>query len=474
MSWLLRMALVVLASAGFVQDASASVTAEEPARADSLTLQEVLGATDATHPDLEAADTVVEKAAGKRLSARGAWDPNLQVRSRWSPVGYYDNGQVDVIVRQATPLWGIGLYGGYRVGLGTYPVYKGELQTLSGGEARAGIDVPLWKDGLIDGRRAEVRRTKILADAAECERNGARLAVGQKAARAYWDWVAAGQEARVQRDLLAVAEERAAALQEQARAGSIAGIVVVDNERLVLDRRAKLIAARREFQAATLELSLFVRNTAREPVRVAEDRVPRRIEDVRDVDILSEDAAVEAALNRRPEICRLRLERAAAEVAVKLARNQRAPAVNAQAFVARDFGAGPAELGPTEFGVGVVVEMPLALRQARGEYRAAKAEARGIDAQLRGLRDKISAEVRQARVDLDAAEQRIEVARAQIEAAETLADAERDKFKEGASDLVIVNLRELAAADAARLEIEALAAHQRARADYLTATGRGL
>ena len=42
----------------------------------------------------------------------------------------------------------------------------------------------------------------------------------------------------------------------------------------------------------------------------------------------------------------------------------------------------------------------------------------------------------------------------------------------GVSDLVIVNLREIQAADAANLEIDALADYQKARADFMVSTGR--
>ena len=77
-------------------------------------------------------------------------------------------------------------------------------------------------------------------------------------------------------------------------------------------------------------------------------------------------------------------------------------------------------------------------------------------------------------VALEAAKKQVDLARRQVEAARTLAQAERDKFDEGASDLVIVNLRELAAAEAQRLEVKAMAEYQKAVADYKTATGEGI
>ena len=165
-------------------------------------------------------------------------------------------------------------------------------------------------------------------------------------------------------------------------------------------------------------------------------------------------------------------ESEAAKVGTKLAGNQRAPKVNLRTFVAKDLGDGPAELRPVEWGAGVMLEMPLPLREARGGYRAAKAELAAVDASMRGLKDRVGAEVRSAVVALRAAEQSVTLAGQQVGAAYELADAERTRFAEGASELVIVNLREIQAADAAMQEIDARADYQRAHADYMVATGR--
>ena len=440
--------------------------------ADPLTLQEVLRSVSGTHPDLEVAELGVDKAEAKAFAARGGFDPILAIKGKYTPVGYYTNGQVDTLVRQPTPFWGAGLYAGYRIGLGSYPVYRGELQTLSGGEVRAGIDVPIWRDGPIDDRRAKIRRAKIERNAAQFSRDAAELDLQREAAKSYWSWVAAGLRLRVARELLAIAERRDAGLNEQATEGAIENIQLVDNRRLVLDRMGKVVSAEREFNEASLALSLFLRDDDRNPVRMGEERVPADLPEPIRVDVPSLEREVQRAMNVRPDVAALDASREAANVDVRLARNQRAPKVNLQTFVAKDLGDGPVELGPIEWGAGIVVEMPLPLRQARGDLRAAQADRSSVDAKRRGLRDKVGVDVRKAIVALEAAEQNIVLARRQVAAADELAAAERTKLIEGASELVIVNLRELAAADAANQEIDALADFHRAHADFMASTGR--
>ncbi|MCA9656607.1 MAG: TolC family protein [Myxococcales bacterium] len=435
-----------------------------------LELDEVLESVRRTHPGLEGAKRAVDERDALEFAARGGFDPKLAIRGKWAPVGYYPQGQIDALVQQATPVWGIGLYAGYRLGLGSYPIYKGDLRTLSGGELRAGVSVPLWRGGLIDERRAELRKARIAQKGARLRYDAEQLALERDAAKAYWSWVAAGQSLEVAERLLEIAEARDAALRDQVAAGSIPAIVIVDNQRLVLDRKAKVVAAELELQAAALDLSLYLRDDRLRPVRPGRERLPERMPGTRG-DLGSLEDAVALALQQRPDALALAADREAAEVEVRLARNQRAPAIDLQAFAARDLGDGPAELRPTELGVGITVEVDLPLRKARGKHRAAQARAGRIDAERRALRDGVEAEVREAWLTVEAAAQRVVLARLQRDAADQLAEAERELLHAGSSDLLDVNLRERAAADAATLEIDALADYHSAHAELAAAVG---
>jgi len=437
----------------------------------ALTLAEVLDTVRGRHPAAAAAGHRVAAAEGDALAARGGFDPRLSVRGRWMPVGYYRNGQLDVALRQPTPLWGLDLEAGYRLGLGTYAVYKGDLQTLSAGEVRAGLSVPVWRDGPIDDRRAKVARAARKLDEAEAKARAKALELAGKAADAYWTWVAAGLRLRIARDLLDLARRRAAGLAAQAEAGAIPAIRLTDNERQVLEREAKVVAARRAFEQAAVALSLYYRDENGRPVVPDPARLPARLPapppPPRDL-----DALVRRAQRDRPEVHAMVAQRRARQVDARLARNRLAPELRLAGFVSRDFGQGPAWLAPTELWVGATFEMALPLRTARGRRQAAQARVRAVDAELRGLQDGIGAEVRAAAAALRAALRRVDLARAQVRAARILAEGERRRLAEGASDLVVVNLRELAAADAKRLEVDAVTDAHRAAAALRVASGR--
>ena len=445
--------------------------ARASAPAPVLELPEVIDSVQRTHPKLEGAQRVVDQREAQEFAARGGFDPLVTIRGKWAPVGYYPNAQFDAQVEQATPIWGLRATAGYRMGWGAYPAYKGDLRTLSGGEVRAGVSVPLWRNGPIDERRAKLRKARIEQRGAQLDKSATQLEVERDATKAYWSWAAAGLRLEVARALLEVAEARDEGLREQVTAGSVAPIALTDNQRLLLDREAKVVEAERKLQAATLKLSLYLRDDRRRPVRVDPSRLPPALPGPARAELGSADASVTRALQQRPDARALDATREAARVDVRLAANQRGPMVDLQAFVAKDIGDGPAELGPAEAGLGVTVKMALPLRQARGDHRAAQAKVGKIDAERRSLRDAIEAEVREALVSVDAATRRVTLARAQRDAASQLADAERDRLAEGGSDLLAVNLRELAAAQAATLEIDALADYHHAMADLTAAMG---
>ena len=93
-----------------------------------------------------------------------------------------------------------------------------------------------------------------------------------------------------------------------------------------------------------------------------------------------------------------------------------------------------------------------------------------IDAQARLQRDRILADVRDAASALVAAEERVSVAGAELDVARSLSGQELKRFDLGEGTLLLVNLREQAALEAALRQIDALADWQKARAAYRAAT----
>lgn len=442
----------------------------------ALHFEEVLQSVNAHDPRIQQAVEQLRRAESKTTAARGAFDPRLQGDGKLTTGAYYDLRSANVELRQPTTVWGSEVYVGYRVGLGInerWPTYRDD-QTLSGGELRAGIEMPIWRGGLIDPERAERARAMRLEDAAGQALSATKLDLELAAARAYWNWVGAGQNLEVANALLELAKQRDAQLRRRLEAGSIPEFDVLDNERILLERRAWRVAAERAFENSTFELSLFVRDAQGAPIVVGAQRLPEEVA-VEDTGELAVERAVDAVLTCHPEIGKARAELEAVEVDQRLSRNEVAPELMAVFEYSRDLG----QLTGTDldftlpgnvFEAGVKLSMPLLLRKERGRAGAARAELAEKEAQLSFVVDQLRARTRDAASAVEAAQARAVLTDEVVDTAAELAEGERRRFEVGSSNLVFVNLREQQAAMARMRYIEAVATAEIERIRWETTT----
>lgn len=455
----LCMALVLIAAA------PGAAIGQEP-----LTLTEVLSAS------LRASPQIVEQLARERqarsraLTAEGAFDTVFDVENRSRVLGYYDG--VVVESRATRPFNDNGgyVYGAYRVSRGDFPVYENEKYTNKVGEAKIGVLYALLRDRLIDERRTRRALAASDIDIARFERNAVEIGVQARAVVAYQNWVAAGLRLRTYRDLLNLAESRRGAIQRQVQLGAKPDILLTENDQNLVRRRALVVRAEGDFQAATNALSLYYRDQEGQPVVVDAGRLPPDAGALSGVKI--------GATERNPVAVRPDLQGLLARVDQSLARlalaeNDLKPRFDLRAEVGKDIGAeglGGASRTPTEAVVGFRFSVPLQNRAAKGKLAEARADVEALQARSRFLRDQIAVEVEGIGVALNAAERLAKTAEQEFVLADRLAVAERRRFELGSSDFFLVNQREETATDAAVRLIEARGRIAAARADLAAAT----
>ncbi|GHG62571.1 TolC family protein [Comamonas sp. JC664] len=437
--------------------------------ASPLSLEEVLESVERHYPVIEAARRDVEAAGAELLAAQGGFDPALKGRVVSTPIGGYPYTRVESVVEQPTPLWGANLFAGWRLGTGEFPVYAEGYETNALGEVRAGVSVPLLRNGPIDRRRAAMARAELGTDAAAFGVEQARLESSRTATWRYWEWVAAGRRYAVAQDLLRMAQARNAQLIERVQSGDLANFEHVDNQRAVVQREGQVVAAERLLQQSAMELSLFLRDAEGMPVLPQPAWLPMRFP----IPVAAEEAvgplAMEDVLERRPDVQRLEVSREQQRVEHRLARNQRAPAVDVSVAAAKDFGEGSAKKGKPELEVGLLLDIPTFNRAATGRERQVAAGLARLEAQLRLQKDRARVEVRDALSALEAARERVDVARRELTLAREIEQAERTRFELGESTLLFVNLREQTAAEAAVREVDALTDYHKAVASLRAA-----
>ncbi len=433
-----------------------------PLSAQTLQLEDVLRSVESNYPPLLATLLEREVAGGAAIQARGQFDTQLGAALGADQFGYYPNQRLDLGVNQNLRWQGAQVYGGWRIGTGDFPEYRGLDATRDLGEFRAGIKVPLLRGREIDERRAGLAQTELGLRLADLSVDQQRLLVRQLAANRYWDWIAAGRRLSIAQDLLRVAQERDQALRDAEALGAIPRLEVTENVRQILQREAQIVEAQRGVQQAAIALSLFYRDAAGVPRIAADSQLPPQLPPTQ---TLIEEQVIEdlnLALAKRPEIAAIATQRAQTRIDIDVASNQTRPSLDLGLGLTAENGSGPVNRGPNEVKATLTFQVPWQRRVAEGKLQQASAKHSQLTQRELFARDQVTAEVRDAASAVRAAHERTLLAAREVTVALDLADAERERFRLGDSTLFVVNLREQAAVDA---ELRLVAANL----DYLRA-----
>lgn len=439
-----------------------------------LALPELLDSVRNRYPPLLIALIEQDIAAGRLRQAEGAFDLGFSLRAGIAPKGYYDGSSGDISLDQRLPFWGGNVFAGYRRSSGLLADYDKD-RTQRDGEYRAGLRFNLLRDGPIDRQRAELMKARLDLGLADPFIQRQKLDIVRAATRSYYQWVAAGLREAVAREQLKVAEDRAAALTEQANKGMVAPIVVTDNERLIVSRQLIVTQSRRRFEAASLELSLFYRGPDDLPITPARERLPQDLPAAELPARLGDVSLLESVAELRPELRRVRLLKEKVEIDLRLARNATLPNLDLTLGVTRNEGGGPfTDLQRNETRAGLEFRIPLQRNEALGRTQVSEAELRRLDQDLYFVRDRIRVEIKDGWSALAAASELLIVARRNVELSDLLVKAEQTRLRQGATDLLALQIREQALLEAQFAVVSAQADFFAALADYRAATAEDL
>ncbi len=441
----------------------------------ALMPETVLRSSSLTFPAIFEAFEREAATRGDQLSADGAFDLMLRGEVYDRLTGSFNGNFASAEARQPLRPFGAEVFASYRLSSGRFPTSESGFNTTELGQVRIGAVFSLLRNRRIDQRRFALDDTRLAAEQASVDVLLVQLNVQLEALRAYWRWVGAGEEVRVFEELLEIAEARQVGLARGVREGARAAIALTENEQNLLRRRTLLEEARREFQTAANSLSFFLRDSSGRLVVPTREQLPplARLGKVPEADALLALPRSDV-LERRPELRTLRLatERAANRIALR--RNDLLPSLEGRAEARQSLGSGPAGMPSfdttTDTVVGLTFSVPLQRRDARGRLARAEAELRELELRERRIADQIEVEIDNIIATLNAAVRLTSLANDEVKQATTMVQAERTRFRLGAGDFFLVNLREEAAADAQIRAVRAEIAGRLAAASYSAAT----
>ncbi len=470
----MRHRIAVLVLVGILLTGSNSGADDAPKEADALQLDEVLASLERSFPLLKAAELEKSIATGDLLSAEGGFDVSWKTRGTVTPIGYYDSVRVESMFEKPTSLWGASTFAGWKLGTGQIPIYDGRQETLEYGEVRAGVNVPVWRNGPIDRRRASLARAELGKDVAGLSVAEQRIQFRRAAAHRYWAWVAAGRRLVIAHELLKNVEGRDAGLGTRVDRGDLPRVERTDNARAIEQRKAQVALSQRGLEQAAIELGLFLRDGEGKTSSPPPARMLRFFPEPPPDHSTASGNDFSLALAQRPEARRFQFQLRQNQIELDWAKNQLAPGIDLQLAGSQDFGrtsgARP-DLSQPALEVTLLLDIPIQTRLMRGRADAASAMVTRLG-HLQGFaRDRIEADVRDAHSAIRGARERIEAARREVKLAVELENAERTRFEQGDSHLLIVNIREQQTAEAELREVDAFLDYYRAAADLTAARG---
>lgn len=443
-----------------------------------LTLKECLLLALRQNTDIAVASLGVDAADARTVSARGEFDPRVfaelsKGRSN-SPVAEEPLGRT----REAEGALSLGVQ--QRVPTGTtleLAASADYTREIGGGdtavnpsyepELKLSVSQDILKDFGIDINRTSILVAQNNAKIAREELRASVLDNLLEIERAYWELFFGQADLRVRQAQLERAQQLVRKAEAQVEVGISAPLDIVRARSSAASQNVAILQAQ---NTVTRLKHKILRLLGVLDVRAVEMDFGPADPPPEEVIHTSVEECLAAARKSRPDYLQVQSELKNAELARRLAKNQRLPAL--QLFgeyglvgLGDDVRSSADVLGDGKDGswrVGLRFEVPLPNRAGRGNYRAALSECRRAELRMRALGEKITREIADALANLHTNAQRIAAAREARGLAERVLRDEEVSFSLGRSTSLDVLGAQTALASAERDEV-------RARADYAIA-----
>lgn len=405
-----------------------------------LRFTEFLGYVKKYHPQVRQADLELTKAEMMLMTARGGFDPKLEVdfnKKEFKKTDYYSifNSSFKL------PTWyGIEVKAGFEKNEGVY--LNPQSKTPGQGLTTLGITVPLAQGLLINQRMADLRMARLQINLSKAERQLQAVNVLYDASTAYINWKRTYDEVQLYQEYLSFAEKRAEGIKKLIKAGDKAAVDSIEARIVVKNRQLNLTEAELKLTKSRLELSnyLWVENI---PLELAEQVRPdqelqNELKLALNFEVLQEK---EQSLENHPKIMAMQNKIAMLTVEEKLKRNMLLPKID----VGYHYLSEPSYF--SNYGLGdykfeLKFSIPVFLRKERGALKLAKLKIQDTQLDLNleklQLKNKITAQ----KTEIKSIESQIDITNSLVKDYDKMLIYEERLFSLGESSVFLLNSRE--------------------------------
>ncbi len=384
-----------------------------------------------------------EKANAALLSAKGGFDPTLEVdasRKTFDGKNYYFYTNPEL--KLPTRIGGMDIKAGVEDNGGLFL----NNQITRGQSSYLGLELPLVKGLLLDQRRANLQQARLFTQQSEQDRLKMQNDLLFDAYNAYWQWAGSYQLFSIYRQFLQVSLDRFRLVKlafengDRALIDTIEALTQVQQFQLLqADAKVKLVNAQ-------LELANFLWNENDAAYLLNEKFVPDTVQFQMYMTVENPDQLIIRANAENPSIQSLNVELAALEVERKLKFQSLLPSLNIKANllnqgynVMKNFGGA---LLQNNYVWGVQFKIPLFLREGQGAYKQAKLKIAETNYELNAKQWSIANKIRAYYAESILLKEQIAAAQQAYNGYTSLLKAENLRFQNGESSLFLLNTRE--------------------------------
>jgi len=395
------------------------------------------------HPIAKQANIKVEKANAALLSAKGGFDPTIEMeasRKTFDGKNYYffTNPEFKIPTR----IGGMDIKAGLEDNGGLFL----NNQITRGQSSYLGLEMPLLKGLLIDQRRANLQQASLFTQQSEQDRLKMQNDLLYDAYNAYWQWAGSYQLFSIYRQFLQVSLDRfrlvklAYANGDRALIDTIEALTQVQQFQLLqTDAKVKLVNAQ-------LELANFLWNENDAAYLLNEKFVPDTVQFQMYMAVEDPEQLIKRANEENPSLRSLNFELAALEVERKLKFQSLLPSLNIKANllnqgynVMKNFGGA---LLQNNYVWGVQFKIPIFLREGQGSYKQAKLKIAETNYELNAKQWSTANKIRSYYAESILLKEQIAAAQQAFNGYTALLKAESLRFQNGESSLFLLNTRE--------------------------------
>lgn len=420
------------------------------AQPQEVRLTDFLAQVESRFPKLQGLEAERLAATAKRLSKEGAFDPQLSTSTELlrynsaSARGKASYGAANELGVEVALPSGLKLAAGRNLNTGS--VKSPNSSTGSEGTYFLYGKLPLARGSGLNEKAALLTQAQLAEPASQQSLLLVRQGSLLEASQLYWEWAGASAKLQIAQNLLNVAQFRAAAIRTEFEQKQRSRFDVTEAEAEVDRRQTSQIKAQRDLEKVALKLAKYLWDgRAVESLRAEPLPTPQ-------LPVESElTTARQRALDLRPELKLIALEKASQRVSERLAQNDLQPAVDLVFSPGADLGnKGVGEV----YKLGVSASIPLYQREARGRRDEARQKQLKLEREEELIQRQIDLELRDAASALQRAVERFRAADENVRKSQLLVEGERINFREGDGTLFLINQRERAAAEAESLRVD--------------------